>query len=76
MFGFGSDALDVDVDADALSDGSSAVAASFSTLDASGTHKPESTQRFRWYFASSSGILAMVSWSNAMSRLSKQFWSD
>lgn len=77
MLGFGSV---VELDADVAASPAEAAAffssASFSALAASGTHKPESTQRFKWYFASSSGNLLIVSWSNAMSRLSKHFWRD
>ena len=83
--GFGSEELDGDdADADAVAvaaddavDASAELAsASLSILDASGTQSPESTHRFKWYFASSSGILLIVSWSNAMSRLSKHFCND
>lgn len=81
MLGFGSDELDGD-DADAVADADASPAADFassaslSALAASATHKPESTHRFKWYLASSSGILLIVSWSKPTSRLSKQFCND
>lgn len=88
ILGFGTDELDGD-DADAVASvadapaaaaaAAAASAASLSAFAASGTHRPESTHRFKWYLASSSGILPIASCSKEISRLSKHFcraWND